>query len=63
MGYRSRKHTGTAINEPETAYARAKSVEWLLRVMEVGVAQESNFFECLGWSIGGFKRPLQTRPL
>ena len=45
---------------PETAYARARTAGWLLKVLELNVALESSFFDCLRWVGGDLRRPLQA---
>jgi len=45
---------------PETAYARKKAAEWLLRLLDCSVALDEAFFECAGWCIGGLRPVLHS---
>ena len=61
MGRRHRSNQGTREEciTPESVYARGKSATWLCRAMEAGlVSLDSNFFDCLDWSMRGLKRLL-----
>ena len=38
------------MNSPEAVYARRKTAQWMLAVLETGADMDSNFFECLDWA-------------
>ena len=54
---RTPHHDAHPALNPEMAYARKKTAEWLLRLLDDSVAPDGEFFACAGWCIGGL-RPL-----
>lgn len=44
---------------PEDVYARAKTAEWLLRLMPRTRFLNEEFFACVQWIAGGLQRPVQ----
>ena len=40
---------------PEMVYARKKTAEWLLRLLDCSVPLDEEFFECVDWCIGGLR--------
>lgn len=59
---RESKYDGTSdwlISTPELSYARGKCAEWLLRLMDGGVALEDHFFGCLDWAAGSLRPIIQ----
>lgn len=55
-----RTNTAGATSTPETTYARAKTADWLLKILEQNTNFDSCFFDCLQWIVGDLRRPLQT---
>lgn len=60
MRHRSNNSSRGVVNSPETAYARTKTAEWILRVMEQAIPLESCFFTCLEWVIGDLRGILEA---
>ncbi|MCL1986194.1 MAG: ATP-binding protein, partial [Betaproteobacteria bacterium] len=45
---------------PESAYARKKTAEWLLRLLDCSVALDEDFFACAEWCMGGLRPVLHS---
>ena len=55
MRRRSSHHTSLDALTPETVYARKKTAEWLVRLLDCSVPLDEEFFECAEWCIGGLR--------
>ena len=56
----SQRISSLEVLSPETAYARKKTADWLLRLLDCSVALDAAFFECAGWCIGGLRPVLHA---